>query len=379
MKWRLGDIDNTGTMMILVLKAIAVATCRADGIRHAGGTADGKADGNANGTAKGDGKESPRAATLAAVAEGQRRRALHEMPSLVQYFGYMFNCGNCLVGPYNEVRDYIDWAEGAGPWAGGSEGGYEAARSGRWRAAGVALLKLSCCAALHLFIDARVKPGTVNATDTGVVGKVLLAHLVCVSTRMRFYFVWILGELGGILSGLGYSGKAGGGWDRLRNQDILGIEFCTSCAMLPIGWNIQVSMWLRHYAYERYLQHGIAADAAVVLTQFVSAIWHGVYPGYLIFFMSSAICIQLSKRIHKRTRGLEGSPWARWLLTPALFLLTQIHNSCAGFSFVVLLWKDSIEFFRSIYFLNFGLIVATVVMDMVLPRPGAGKKKVKSS
>ena len=364
-KWRLGDIDNTGTMMILALKAIAVAVCRADGVRAAAG-ADGKAAG-------GGGR---RAAALAAIAEGQRRRALREMPGPLAYLGYMFNCGSCLVGPYNEIRDYLDWAEGAGAWD-ERGGGYDAAaRAGRWRAAGAALLKLSACVSLHLLIDARVRPDTVNATDTGAPGKLLLAHLVCVSARMRFYFVWILGELGGILSGLGYAG--GGRWDRLRNQDILGIELCTSCAMLPIGWNIQVSTWLRRYAYERYLQHGASADAAVVLTQLVSAVWHGVYPGYLIFFLSSAICIQLSKRIHKRTVRLEGTRVYAWAVRPLLFLLTQIHNSCAGFSFVVLLWRDSIEFFRSVYFLNFALMAATLAVDLALPRPragGAGKPK----
>ena len=176
-----------------------------------------------------------------------------------------------------------------------------------------------------------------------VKGKLFLAYIVCVSARMRFYFVWILGEVAGILSGLGYSGMKGkqesssstkdpvprrSEWSRLRNQDILGIEFCTSCAMLPIGWNIQVSMWLRHYAYERFLQLGVNTNFAVLLTQLVSTVWHGVYPGYLIFFVSSAICIQGSKLIHKRVSALKSE--ARTLTIPFLFLLTQLQNACAG-------------------------------------------------
>ena len=311
--WRRGDIDNSGTMMLLVLKMITVAYCVSDGIKFKSK------------------KDAPRNDRLRAIADGQMRRSLHAMPGPIAYFGYLFNCGSCLCGPYHEIGDYAAWTEARGEWAPGSN--FYASRRSRWRAAGIALCKLSACVVLHLIIDAKVKPHTVNETQTGVLGKVGLAHLVCLSARMRFYFVWILGELGGILSGLAYT--ADGTWSRLRNQDILGIEFCTSCAMLPIGWNIQVSLWLRHYAYERYLQHGIGSDAAVLLTQLVSTIWHGVYPGYLIFFVTSALCIQASKLIHRRTSGLRGT--SKSMLQPFLYLLTQIQNSCAGVRFHVTL------------------------------------------
>ena len=45
------------------------------------------------------------------------------------------------------------------------------------------------------------------------------------------------------------------------------------------------------------------------------------------------------------------------------------------FSFVVLLWNDSIVFFKSIYFLNFALMIATFVLDALLPRPKKSKKR----
>ena len=57
----------------------------------------------------------------------------------------------------------------------------------------------------------------------------------------------------------------------------------------------------------------------------------------------------------------------------SIFEYIYIYVTSKQFSFVVLLWKDSIEFFKSIYFLNFALMIATFVLDALLPRP----RKVK--
>ena len=45
----------------------------------------------------------------------------------------------------------------------------------------------------------------------------------------------------------------------------------------------------------------------------------------------------------------------------------------------MLVWKDSIEFFKSIYFLNFALMIATFVLDAALPRPRKTKKQQRVS
>ena len=59
--------------------------------------------------------------------------------------------------------------------------------------------------------------------------------------------------------------------------------------------------------------------------------------------------------------------------SPYSNIYIYIYVTSKQFSFVVLLWKDSIEFFKSIYFLNFALMIATFVLDALLPRP----RKVK--
>ena len=44
----------------------------------------------------------------------QKGNRIKNLPSLVQYLGYCFNCGTHLAGPVYEFNDYIDWAEDKG-------------------------------------------------------------------------------------------------------------------------------------------------------------------------------------------------------------------------------------------------------------------------
>jgi hypothetical protein len=41
----------------------------------------------------------------------------HQLPSLLEYFGFVFAFGNLLAGPVIEFRDYQEWVNRQGPWA----------------------------------------------------------------------------------------------------------------------------------------------------------------------------------------------------------------------------------------------------------------------
>lgn len=49
-------------------------------------------------------------------------------------------------------------------------------------------------------------------------------------------------------------------------------------------------MWLKHYVFLRMVRKGQKIGLMPILTTFVvSAIWHGFYPGYFLFFISSGL------------------------------------------------------------------------------------------
>jgi lysophospholipid acyltransferase len=57
-------------------------------------------------------------------------------------------------------------------------------------------------------------------------------------------------------------------------------------------WNMMISAWLKNYVFLRVVRSrkgGNAGITPLLITFTVSAIWHGFYPGYFMFFIMSAI------------------------------------------------------------------------------------------
>jgi lysophospholipid acyltransferase len=68
------------------------------------------------------------------------------------------------------------------------------------------------------------------------------------------------------------------------------IEFSYDVKDFLNAWNISVHKWLKYYVYLRMIKPGKQLQIVPILMTFVvSAIWHGFYPGYFLFFISSGL------------------------------------------------------------------------------------------
>ena len=123
--------------------------------------------------------------------------------------------------------------------------------------------------------------------------KVLLMQVAGLVMRFRFYGVWCLSDSACILSGLGYSGIDARGhaeWKRCKNVYVLNFEFGHNWKEVVDAWNCNTSVlrcfladtdtWLRNTVYTRIAGSARPGFAAVLGTFVVSAIWHGIAPGY---------------------------------------------------------------------------------------------------
>ena len=115
---------------------------------------------------------------------------------------------------------------------------------------------------------------------------------------MQTYLVgWCLMECGPIASGLSYNGrdeKTGEAkHDRVRSCVIWELETSYRVKDFLAAWNISAHMWLKHYIFIRMLPTGkkSAKSTAVasLATFIVSAIWHGFYPGFYVFFLGAGL------------------------------------------------------------------------------------------
>ncbi|CAI5733884.1 unnamed protein product [Peronospora destructor] len=101
--------------------------------------------------------------------------------------------------------------------------------------------------------------------------------------KAKYYSAWKIAEGATVLCGFGFEGfsKDGSslGWNGVSNMDILGFEFSQSIRAASRAWNKGTQNWLERYVYTR-------TGNSLMATYFISAFWHGFYPGYYLFFMS---------------------------------------------------------------------------------------------
>ncbi|KAJ6388721.1 hypothetical protein OIU77_027141 [Salix suchowensis] len=227
-----------------------------------------------------------------------------------------------FAGPVYEMKDYLEWTTRKGIWAPSEKGPSPSPFGATIRA----LFQAAVCMALYLYLIPRYN---------------------------------IPGLNGIIVSGLGLSGWTETSpprpqWDRARNVDILGVEFAKSAVQLPLVWNIQVSTWLRHYVYDRLVQKGKKPGFFQLLaTQTTSAVWHGLYPGYIIFFVQSALMIAGSRVLYRWQQAIPPNmALVKKLLvfTNIAYTILVLNYSAVGF--MVLSLQETIALYGSVYYVG---------------------------
>lgn len=351
--WKEGGIDETGALMVLTLKVISCAYNYNDGLV----------------------KEED-------LRESQKKFRLDKLPSLIEYFGYCLCCGTHFTGPVYEMKDYLEWTEGRGIWA-RSEKGSPSPFGATLRA----VVQAAICMAVYLYLVPHYPLSRFTDSlyqEWGFWKRLSYQYMAGFTARWKYYFIWSIAEASVIISGLGFSGWTDSSppkprWDRAKNVDILGVELVKSSVELPLVWNIQVSTWLRHYVYERLVKKGTKPGFFQLLaTQTVSAVWHGLYPGYLIFFVQSALMIAGSKVIY---RWQQAVPPTMAILKKILgffnflYSVLVLNYSCVGF--MVLSLHETIASYGSVYYIGTIIPIILIFLGSVVPVKPARSSKAR--
>ncbi|MED6181016.1 Lysophosphatidylcholine acyltransferase 1 [Stylosanthes scabra] len=351
--WKDGGIDDTGSLMVLTLKIISCSFNYKDGLL----------------------KEEE------GLREAQRKYRLMKLPSLLEYIGYCLCCGSHFAGPVFEMKDYLDWTEGKGIWS------KEAKRPSPspYLATIRALIQAGFCMAMYLYLSPQFPLSRFSEPiyqEWGFWKRCYYQYMSGFSARWKYYFIWSISEASIIISGLGFSGWTNSSppkprWDRAKNVDIIGVEFAKSSVVIPTVWNIQVSTWLRHYVYERLVQTGKKPGFIQLLaTQTISAIWHGVYPGYIFFFVQSALMIAGSRVIYRWQQAAAPSMASALVFLNFAYTLVVLNYSSVGF--LVLNLNETLAAYRSVYYIGTVLPFLMIILGKVIkPRRPARSKAQK--
>jgi len=314
---------------------------------------------------------------------------LDEMPSLLEYLGFVYCFSGYVAGPAIEITQYLDTHNGVHEAARPTPSGLVPAL----KSFGVGIL----CLVVHLQVSARFPlvpdPTKGINQDRGIFSSDFLAMgaleryvylmVAIVAVRTRYYFAWKCGEGAYNAAGMGYQGTKKDGsedWSGCSNLDIIGMEFAQNVTQTSKAWNQKTQHWLENYTYKRVQGSRFWQQ---VVTYAVSAFWHGLEIGFYFFFLTcpflDAAKNEMNAKIRPYFMQADGKTpkaikvvydWGGWFVNQSL-------TNTITLPFLVMQLASSIEILHRIYFIPHLVILGSLVVLKVLPTPGAKKKKAE--
>ncbi|XP_077009248.1 membrane-bound glycerophospholipid O-acyltransferase 2 isoform X3 [Tamandua tetradactyla] len=306
------------------------------------------------------------------LTPSQRGLAVRRMPSLLEYLSYNCNFMGILAGPLCSYKDYITFIEGRSDrMAQSGENGKEEVQYKRTEPSpNVAVIqKLLVCGLsllFHLMIS-KMLPVEYNIDEhfqatASWPTKAIYLYVSLLAARPKYYFAWTLADAINNAAGFGFRGYDQNGaarWDLISNLRIQQIEMSTSFKMFLDNWNIQTALWLKRVCYER------ASFSPTIQTFILSAIWHGVYPGYYLTFLTGILMTLAARAVRNNLRHyFIEPPQLKLFYDTMTWIVTQIAISYTVVPFVLLSVKPSFKFYSSWYYC---LHIACILVLLLLP------------
>ncbi|XP_068999297.1 lysophospholipid acyltransferase 1 [Embiotoca jacksoni] len=291
----------------------------------------------------------------------QKLMAISVRPSLIEYLSYNLNFLSILVGPCSNYTDYIDFIEGRHvsrrlrqhPGTCNGQNGYDKTLDPSPLNAVYRKLLVCCGCMLSFLIVTRSLPIKYNINSHFVsqapfLTRLMYAFFSIQAARPKFYFAWTLADAVNNAAGYGFLGMDENGkpsWDLICNISIIGIETATSFKTFIDNWNIRTGIWLKTVCYDRAPKHRLA------LTFILSALWHGVYPGYYFTFLTAIPITMAARAIRKSVRHhFLGSRSLKLGYDILTWAATQLAICYTVMPFLLLAVDDTIVYYRSMYF-----------------------------
>ncbi|XP_060590925.1 lysophospholipid acyltransferase 2-like isoform X2 [Ruditapes philippinarum] len=244
------------------------------------------------------------------LSDLQKRYMISKPPSALEYFSYLFYFQGVVVGPLSFYKDYIAYVDGTDiskrPEENGVQNNNVYSGSNKFSPFYAVTYKLSVALfwmGFH-FTMKPIFPEILNCDPEFIRNNsflyrfwyMIFSMLCC---RAKYYVAFSLGDAICNASGFGFNGydcKGQPKWNLVTNVNVLGIEGATSPKMYLDNWNIQTAVWLRLVCYDRI------PVMKKFATFFLSAMWHGCYPGYYFTFIFANFVSESARNARKKIR-----------------------------------------------------------------------------
>ncbi|XP_014722843.2 lysophospholipid acyltransferase 1 [Equus asinus] len=302
----------------------------------------------------------------------QHRLAVRVKPSFLEYLSYLLNFMSVIAGPCNNFKDYVDFIEGRHihmkllevNW---KQKGFHSLPEPSPMGAVIHKLCMTLVSLLLFLTLTTTFPVTCLVDDWFVhkanfLTRLCYLYVVMQASKPKYYFAWTLADAVNNAAGFGFSGVDKNGnfsWDLLSNLNIWKIETATSFKMYLENWNIQTATWLKRVCYERVPWY------PTMLTFILSALWHGVYPGYYFTFLTGTLVTIAARTMRNNYRHYFLSSKALKLVYDVVtWAVTQLAVSYTVAPFVMLAVEPTISLYKSMYFY---LHIISLLIILFLP------------
>ncbi|KAJ8790510.1 hypothetical protein J1605_004483 [Eschrichtius robustus] len=284
----------------------------------------------------------------------QHRLAVKAKPSFLEYVSYLLNFMSVIAGPCNNFKEYIAFIEGRHihmkllevNW---KEKGFHSLPEPSPTRAVIHKLCMTLVSLLLFLTLTKTFPVTCLVDDWFVhkanfLTRLCYLYVVMQASKPKYYFAWTLADAVNNAAGFGFSGVDKNGnfcWDLLSNLNIWKIETATSFKMYLENWNIQTATWLKRVCYERVPWY------PTVLTFILSALWHGVYPGYYFTFLTGILVTLAARTVRNNYRHYFLSSKALKVFYDIVtWAVTQLAVSYTVAPFVMLAVEPTISLYK---------------------------------
>ncbi|CAO3642032.1 unnamed protein product [Mucor hiemalis] len=333
------DLDNandySGTMMIAIIKLTSFGFNVADG----------------------------RVKNQAFLSSYNKRMKIDRYPTFLEFFGWMFFFGGFLVGPTSEYMDYVRFVTmDMFEIKDNNKKLPSAVRQTGWLIFKSLMFVCVIVTVAPSYNSANVD--TIVWRELPFIKKLFYLQVAAFTSRCKYYVAWFLSEGACVLCRFGYNGVDAKGrprWDRFKNIDVRKCELSQSIKEMIDNWNIGANRWLRYYVYMRITPFGQTGGAkSALITYGVSALWHGFYPGYYMFFLSVTPFQMLARHYRRTFRPLTFDPISRKSITALKLLydltgtiLTMFIINLLSVAFNLLYWKPASTAWAQIYYVHY--------------------------
>ncbi|KAJ8676449.1 hypothetical protein QAD02_012236, partial [Eretmocerus hayati] len=286
------------------------------------------------------------------LTPSQRHHAIQKMPTMLEYFSYVFHFQTLMAGPIIFYRDYIDFIQGRGQKllkTNSIEDQTSKVNEIVLEPSPVkVVVKKVLASLLCAFVFVSLLPlfPIEKIKDDDFLGNTSMAYkywyltMATMLIRFKYYHAWIFADAICNNSGLGFNGYDEDGiarWDLVTNVDAFKFETALSLRDSIEAWNKGTNQWLRMIVYERVPQN------KTVFTYALSAFWHGFYPGYYLTFANGAFFTFVSRTVRRHARPYFLASKTKKVFYDALTLVTtRVTLAYITFSFILLEFRPSI-------------------------------------